>query len=63
MTIYLIKEDKTYSIYNNVIEWCEYCITYKAGKGRAKIYAGEGEYFTDQLIEKVEENNTNEQNN
>lgn len=47
MTIYLIKEDKTYDTYNNVIEWSNDYVVYQAGKGKAKIYAGEGEYFTD----------------
>jgi hypothetical protein len=47
MTIYLIKEDKTYDTFNEVIEWSDnYCV-YKAGKGTCKIYAGEDEYFTD----------------
>jgi len=48
MTIYLIKEDKTYETYNNVIEWSSDYVIYQAGKGKAKIYAGENEYFTDQ---------------
>ncbi len=51
--IYLIKNDNTYEIFENVIEWSEnYCI-YKAGKGICKIYATEGEYFTD--VEPVEQ--------
>lgn len=55
MTIYLIKEDKTYEVYNYVIEWSSEYVIYQAGKGRAKIYAGEGEYFTDVQPEIVEE--------
>ena len=49
MTIYLIKEDNKYDAFSNVIEWSNnYCV-YKAGKGTAKIYAGEGEYFTNAM--------------
>lgn len=49
--IYLIKKDGTFQTVTNVIEWNEsYCI-YKAGKGTCKIYASEGEYFTDQAPE------------
>lgn len=55
MTIYLIKEDKTYETYNNVIEWSSKYVVYQAGKGKAKIYAGENEYFTDVQPEIVEE--------
>ena len=47
MTIYLIKEDNTYETYNNVLEWTSEYVAYQAGKGKAKIYAGEGDYFTD----------------
>lgn len=50
MTIYLIKEDKTYETYNNVIEWTREYVIYKAGEGKAKIYAGENEYFADTLL-------------
>ena len=46
MTIYLIKENG-YETYDNVIEWTNDYLIYQAGKGKAKIYAGEGEYFTD----------------
>ena len=55
MTVYLIKEDKSYETYNNVIEWSSNYIIYQAGRGKAKIYAGEGEYFTDVLPEEVTE--------
>ena len=48
MTIYLIKENKEFDTYNNVVEWKNNYIIYKAGKGTCKIYAGENEYFTDQ---------------
>lgn len=45
--IYLIKKDGSFNTFTNVIEWNErYCIL-KAGKGTAKIYAGEDEYFSD----------------
>ena len=47
MTIYLIKKDNIYETYSNVLEWTSEHITYQAGKGKAKIYAGVGEYFTD----------------
>lgn len=46
MTVYLIKENQTFDTYNNVIEWKVNYIIYTAGKGKAKIYAGEGEFFT-----------------
>lgn len=46
MTIYLIKENE-YETYINVIEWSSDYVIYQAGKGKAKIYASEGEYFTD----------------
>ena len=55
MTIYLIKEDNSYETYNNVIEWSSDYVIYQAGKGKAKIYAGEGEYFTDVQPKIVEE--------
>lgn len=55
MIIYLIKEDKTYETYNNVIEWSSDYVIYQAGKGKAKIYAGENEYFTNVQPEIVEE--------
>ena len=45
MTIYLIKQD-TYETFENVIEWTSNYVVYKAGRGTAKIYAGENEYFT-----------------
>lgn len=45
MKIYLIKENG-YETYNNVIEWTNAYVVYQAGRGRGKIYAGEGEYFT-----------------
>lgn len=51
MTIYLIKQDGSYETYNNVIEWSSEYVVYQAGKGKAKIYAGENEYFTDVLPE------------
>lgn len=54
MIIYLIKEDKTYETYNNVIEWDKDYVLYQAGKARCKIYALENEYFTDEMP-KVEE--------
>jgi len=53
--IYLIKTDGTdgtFDTFTNVIEWSKNSITYKAGRGIAKIYAGKGEYFTDQNPEK-----------
>ena len=49
--IYLIKTDNTYDTFTNVIEWQSNCCIYKAGKGTCKIYASEGEYFTDQAPE------------
>lgn len=52
MTIYLIKNDNTYETFNNVIEWNKQYVVYEAGKGTCKIYASEGEYFTD--VEPVE---------
>jgi hypothetical protein len=53
MKVYLIKENKIQNSFENVIEWNkEYCI-YKAGQGTCKIYASEGEYFTD--VEPVEQ--------
>lgn len=55
MTVYLIKAYNTYEIYNNVIEWSREYVIYQAGKGRAKIYAGKNEYFTDVQPEIVEE--------
>ena len=54
MIVYLIKEDKTYETYNNVIEWNKDYVLYQAGRGRCKIYAVENEYFTDEMP-KVEE--------
>ncbi len=54
MTIYLIKEN-SYETYNNVIEWSSDYVIYQAGKGKAKIYAGENEYFTDVQPDVVEE--------
>lgn len=53
--IYLIKTDNTYDTFNNVIEWSDSYIVYKAGKGTCKIYASEGEYFTDQAPEQKED--------
>lgn len=53
MTIYLIKQD-TYETFKNVIEWTSNYIVYKAGKGTAKIYAGENEYFTNTAPTSVE---------
>lgn len=47
MTIYLIKLYNNYETYNNVVEWTREYVIYQAGKGKAKIYAGENEYFTD----------------
>ena len=52
MTIYLIKTDGTFDTFTNVIEWSKNSVTYKAGRGIAKIYADDGEYFTDQNPEK-----------
>lgn len=52
MTIYLIKENKEYKTFSEVIEWSKEYVVFKAGKGTAKIYAGEDEYFTDQSPEK-----------
>lgn len=45
--IYLIKKDGSFDTYSNVIEWTDSYVVYKAGKGTCKIYASEGEYFTD----------------
>lgn len=45
--IYLIKNDNTYETFDNIIEWTERYVVYKAGKGTCKIYASEDEYFTD----------------
>ena len=53
MTIYLIKQD-TYETFENVIEWTSNYIVYKAGRGTAKIYAGENEYFTNTAPTSVE---------
>lgn len=49
--IYLIKQDGTFQTVTNVIEWTEQYVVFKAGKGTCKIYASEGEYFTDQAPE------------
>lgn len=54
MTVYLIKQD-TYEIFNSVIEWTKDYIVYKAGRGTAKIYAGENEYFTNEKPTSVEQ--------
>jgi len=56
MTIYLIREDKTYETFDNVIEWNINYVIYQAGRGRCKIYAVGNEYFTDVLPE-IEEDN------
>jgi hypothetical protein len=53
MTIYLIKKDNTYKTFNNVVEWTDTYVVYKAGRGTCKIYTTEGEYFTD--VEPVEQ--------
>lgn len=55
--IYLINKEtkETLREFTNVISWDERSITYKAGKGTCKIYANEGEYFTDTLPEVTEE--------
>ena len=55
--IYLISKEtkETLREFTNVISWDERSVTYKAGKGIAKIYANEGEYFTDTLPEGTEE--------
>lgn len=53
MTIYLIKNDNTYETFNDVIDWAENYVVYKAGQGIAKVYASEDEYFTD--VEPVEQ--------
>lgn len=58
MVIYLIKKDNTYETFDNVIEWTEYYVIYKAGQGIAKIYASEDEYFTD--VEPTEEESPKE---
>lgn len=50
--IYLIRKDGTFNKFINVIKWDKNSVTYKAGKGIAKIYADKGEYFTDQNPEK-----------
>ena len=60
MEIYLIKEDNTYETFNNVIEWTEHYVVYKAGRGTCKIYASENEYFTDQEPRDVEEESRGE---
>lgn len=52
MTIYLIKKDGSFNTFTNVIEWSKNSVTYKAGRGIAKIYADDGEYFTDLNPEK-----------
>lgn len=52
MEIYLIKKDKSYEKFTDVIEWSKEYIVYKAGRGVAKFYAGDNEYFTDQNPEK-----------
>lgn len=54
MTIYLIKKDNNYETFENVIEWTSNYIVYKAGRGIAKIYAGENEYFTNEEPTSVE---------
>lgn len=54
MTIYLIKSDQTYETFNNIIEWTKDYVIYKAGRGTAKIYAGENEYFTNEKPTSVE---------
>lgn len=48
MKIYLINKETNEIIneYNNVVEYTDYYIMYKAGKGISKIYVGENEYFT-----------------
>jgi hypothetical protein len=53
--IYLIKQDGTHETFTNVIDWDKDYVTFKAGKGTCKIYANEGEYFTDTLPEGTEE--------
>ncbi len=55
--IYLINKEtkETLREFTNVISWDERSVTYKAGKGTAKLYANEGEYFTDALPEGTKE--------
>ena len=45
--IYLIKKDGTFQTVTNVIEWTDSYVVFKAGRGTCKVYAGDGEYFTD----------------
>ena len=51
--IYLINKEtkEVVNTFGNVIEWNDSYVVYKAGKGTCKIYASEGEYFTDQAPE------------
>lgn len=48
MKVYLINKETNEIIneFNNVIEHTDSYVLYKAGKGMAKLYVGENEYFT-----------------